>query len=89
MIIWEIKMRIQVELPEERVTELKTLMEKVGIETYKELFNWSITLLNWSVKQTEEGRIIESVKDGERTKELVMPALEHLKRHLTKGHSKE
>lgn len=36
-------MRIQLEFPESKVHELKTLMAEADIETYKELFNPTLT----------------------------------------------
>ena len=74
-------MRIQLELPETRVTELKALMDEMGIDTYKELFNNALTLLEWAVQENKAGRPIASVdEDRNRYKVLVMPALERAAR---------
>ena len=43
-------MRIQLELPEGDVAEIKALMEEAHIETYKELFSNALTLLHWTVE---------------------------------------
>jgi hypothetical protein len=70
-------MRIQLEIPEERVKELRTWMEEGGLKTYNDLFTNALTLMKWAVKQVREGRAIISL--DERTgkeKELAMPFLE-------------
>lgn len=72
-------MRIQLDLPESRVLELKALMDETGMETYKELFNNALTLLEWSIQETKAGKPIASVdEDRNRYKVLVMPVLERV-----------
>ena len=72
-------MRIQLELSDERVQELKALMEQVSIETYKDLFNNAISLFEWSVQEAERGRILASIDEEEdRYRELAMPVLDRL-----------
>jgi len=46
-------MRLQLELPEERVQEIRGLMDKLGIDTYKEFFNNALTLFEWCVAEAE------------------------------------
>lgn len=70
-------MRIQLDLDEPGVERLNELREKTGIRTYKELFNNAITLLDWAVRQRQEGRIVASLDETNMNyKELQMPALE-------------
>jgi len=70
-------MRIQIELPEENVNELKALMAEAHIETYKELFSNALTLLRWTVQEVKKKRIIASVNEEQtRYKELAMPILQ-------------
>jgi len=71
--------RIQLDMPDERVKELDALMEITGSATRKELFNNALTLLEWAVKEKKQGRSIASVDDQEKKlKELAMPALENV-----------
>ncbi|MGA2599464.1 MAG: hypothetical protein ABSH09_21020 [Bryobacteraceae bacterium] len=71
--------RIQLDMPDERVKELDALMEITGSATRKELFNNALTLLEWAVKEKKQGRGIASIDDQEKKlKELVMPALENV-----------
>ena len=73
--------RIQLDLPDEQVAELDKLMEETGIRTRKDLFNNALTLFEWAVKAKRAGNIIASIKEGEgRFKELLMPALENVRR---------
>jgi hypothetical protein len=74
-------MRIQLELPEENVNELKALMAEARIDTYKELFSNALSLLHWSVAEVKKGRIIASMSEDEgKYKELVMPVLRAIAR---------
>jgi len=73
-------MRIQLELPEQNVNELKTLMAEAHIDTYKELFSNALTLLHWTVQEVKKNRIIASVNEEEmKYKELAMPILQIVK----------
>ncbi len=68
--------RIQLDLPDEQVAELDSLMEETRITTRKDLFNNALTLFMWAVKAKKAGRIIASVDDEHRVRELVMPSIE-------------
>jgi hypothetical protein len=72
-------MRIQLELPEEHVREIKALMEEAHVDTYKELFSNALGLLHWAVEEVKRGRVIGSIdEESDRYKELVMPMLQNL-----------
>ena len=72
-------MRIQMELPEENVREIKALMEEAHIDTYKELFSNALSLLHWAVEEVRRGRVIGSIDEGQDVyKELVMPMLQNV-----------
>jgi hypothetical protein len=76
-------MRIQLELPEEDVKELKQLMKDAHIDTYKELFANALTLVYWVVKEVRAGRTIASINEQDgKYKELAMPMLRKLKPSL-------
>jgi hypothetical protein len=68
--------RIQFELPEEKVRELEALMREAHISTRKDLFNNALTLFEWAVQERQSGRTIASVDEhNKKYKELVMPSL--------------
>jgi hypothetical protein len=72
-------MRIQLELPQTKVDELKVLMEQAGIQTYKELFNNALTLLVWATDEVKAGRALASVDEQkDKYRILLMPMLETL-----------
>jgi hypothetical protein len=72
-------MRIQLELPEARVQELKKLMDEAGFETYKDLFNNSLTLFEWAVNEVKNGKVLGSMDEqNEKFRVLVMPFLERI-----------
>jgi metal-responsive CopG/Arc/MetJ family transcriptional regulator len=73
--------RIQLDMPDERVKELDALMETTGASTRKELFNNALTLFEWAVKEKKHGRMIASVDEqANHMKELLMPALESVRK---------
>jgi hypothetical protein len=67
-------LRIQLDLPEEKVAELDQLMKEISISTRKDLFNIALSVLNWVVNETKEERIVASVnKERDSYKELRLP----------------
>ena len=69
--------RIQLDMPDDRVKELDALMTETGVATRKELFNNALTLFEWAVREKKLGNVIASVDEGaKKMKELVMPSLE-------------
>lgn len=71
--------RMQFELPEDRFSELKALMERTGVKTQKDFINNALTLLEWVIKEKEAGRKIASVDEEHKSyRELVMPILSGL-----------
>lgn len=79
-------MRIQLELPETQVQELKKLMEEAGFETYKDAFNNALTLLEWVLNEVKTGKVIAAVDEqSEKYRVLVMPALERVAKAARKA----
>lgn len=75
------KIRIQFDLPEERIEDLDRLMEKGDIATRRELFNNALTLLEWAMHQRELGRIIASIdEESNNYRELHMPPLDNVRK---------
>lgn len=80
--------RIQLDLPVDKVRELDGLMEEAHITTRKDLFNTALTLLAWVANERKEGRVIASLDERSGSyKELVMPFFSFLKRIGVKGGS--
>lgn len=70
-------MRIQVDFSDQQVAELRTLMEEIDIQNYKELFNNALTLFEWVIEEIKVGRVLAAVDEEEETyRVLVMPILQ-------------
>ena len=79
-------MRIQLELPEGQVQELKALMQEAGFETYKDVFNNALTLLEWAINEQKTGKVIAAIDEqSEKYRVLVMPALERVAKAAKKA----
>lgn len=54
-------------------------MEEAGFETYKDLFNNSLTLFEWAVNEVKNGKVLGSMDEqNEKFRVLVMPFLERI-----------
>lgn len=68
--------RVQIDLSEDKVQALKELMKKADIATQKELINNALTVLEWIVNETQQGRAIASINEDTMSyKQLAMPIL--------------
>lgn len=68
--------RMQFDLPEDRLKELDSLMAKCGISTKKELFNYALTILEWAVDEYARGNEIAAVdREKKEFYSLRMPGL--------------
>lgn len=73
--------RMQFDLPEDRVIELESIMDKCGMGTKKELINNALTLLEWAVDEVEMGHDIASVdRSDKQFFALSMPILKAAKK---------
>jgi hypothetical protein len=78
-------MRIQLELPETQVQELKKLMAEAAMDTYKDLFNQALSAFEWILTEVKSGRSIASVDEQNQTyRVLVMPALQQVAKNARK-----
>ncbi len=72
-------------ITEESAAKLETLKNTMGLATPAEVINTFMTMGEWIVKETEDGRWIRSVKEGTQFRELDMIPLEYVRRHSAKG----
>jgi hypothetical protein len=69
-------MRLNFELPEQRVNELKALQLETESESMKELFNSAITTLEWLVQETKNGNEIAAINEDRKVyRVFVTPVL--------------
>ncbi len=72
-------MRMNFEFSEQRVGDLKKLLNETGTETMKDLVNNAFTILEWAVDETKAGNEIAAVNEGEEVyRVLVMPVLQRV-----------
>ena len=70
-------MRIQLELSENSVVQIKELMKEASIKTYRDVFSNALKILIWATKETSRGHTIVSAnQDKEVVTELAMPVLD-------------
>ena len=71
--------RLQFNVSESMNDELAELMGKYSMKSKTELFNNSVTILNWASKQLEQGRIVGSIDpQTDSYRELSMPIFENV-----------
>ena len=72
-------MRLNFEFSEQRVDDIKKLMEDAGTETMKELVNNAFTILEWAVDETKAGNEIAAINEEEKVyRVLVTPILQRV-----------
>ena len=74
-------MRLNFELTDKRITELKAIQLETESESMKELFNSAITTLEWMIQEVKSGNEIAAINEDRKTyRVLVTPVLERIAR---------
>lgn len=82
-------MILKIEINPEMEESLKRLMSECGVDNTKELFNTSLTLLQWAVAEEKSGRTISSFDlDKKYVEKLRMPILDKIRENLDKKETK-
>lgn len=68
-------MRLNLEMPEERVKDLKELQAETSSETIKELINNALSMLEWAVNEVKAGNEIAAVDENERVRRIIVTPL--------------
>ena len=72
--------RVQLDVPQSRINDIKSMMDDTGLATRKDLYEDALTLFQWAINQRKAGRIFVSTnKDGSKPCELLMPSLAKVK----------
>ena len=75
--------RMQFDLPENRMSELDELMKRCDISTRKELFSYALSMLEWAVSESEQGHDIAAIdREKKQFFSFIMPILSASKRHV-------
>ena len=73
--VGETIVRVQFEMPQERVDEIDRLAKAIRMRTRRELFESAITLFEWAVSEVMLGRVIATVDEAKgRYQPMLMPA---------------
>jgi len=68
--------RFNLEFPDDYKEFVGELMNKTGLRTQKDVFENSLALFSWAVREIERGRVIGSLDEREKTyAQIHMPAL--------------
>ncbi len=74
-------MQILIEIDEARAHVLEEIKENAGLRSYRELFDNSLTLLDWAIKQRAAGRIVAALdKANHSYRELAIDVLNRVRR---------
>ncbi len=69
--------RLNFEISEQKLNELKELQQETGSPTMKDLFNGSVTTLQWLIAEVKKGKEIVSFDESRNSfRVLVTPILE-------------
>lgn len=81
-------MNLKFEISEAEVEKLDELMKESGIDSYRDLFNTSLTLFQWAIQQTKEGKVVASVDEtAQKYTEVQMDALIYVAEKQTEKNS--
>lgn len=71
------KTRVQLDLAAHEIERMNWIMDVCGIESRKDLFNVSLTLLEWCATEVAHGKKIASFDDSSKDRSILsMPALQ-------------
>jgi len=90
--IWtkEESMRLNFEFSANRINDLKQLQQATQADSMKDLINNAFTLLEWAVKETQDGNEIAAVNEQEETyRVLVLPLLQNVARQRRQQRKQE
>lgn len=57
-------MILKFDISDDDIITLQNLIKEAGLETPRELFNHSLTLLEWAIEQTKDGKVIAAIDES-------------------------
>jgi hypothetical protein len=76
-------MRLNFEFSEQRVGDLKRLLDETDTDTMKDLVNNAFTILEWAVDETKAGNEIAAVNQNQEVyRVLITPILQNVTRTM-------
>ena len=75
--------RVQIDLPVDRVREIDELMKLSGIGTRKLYIEYSLAVMKWALAQSRDNRAVVSFNETTNSyKELSMPPLDNIRQSI-------
>lgn len=72
-------MNLQFEISDQEIEKLDDMLKETGLDSYKDLFNTSLTLFYWAAEQVKQQKIIAAVEEGaQKYIQVNMPALTNI-----------
>jgi hypothetical protein len=72
-------MRLNLEFSEQRVEDLKRLLDETDTATMKDLVNNAFTVLEWAIDETNAGNEIAAINEGKQVfRVLITPILQRV-----------
>lgn len=79
-------MRLNFELSQDRINDLKALQADTDSDSMKELFNNALSTLEWTIKEVKAGNEIAAVNEEQKVyRVFVTPLLERVAKKHRKG----
>lgn len=67
--------RVQFEVTDKQLEAIENLKDITGLRTKKDLLNSALTLLEWFVGERKAGRIVGSLDQEQKLREIRMPGV--------------
>ena len=72
-------MNLQFEISDQEIEKLDEMLKETGLDSYKDLFNSSLSLFYWAAEQVKNNKVIAAVDEGaQKYTEVKTPALAHI-----------
>jgi hypothetical protein len=72
--------RIQFDMDDAFVEDIAKKMERTGISSRKQYFEYSLALFDWALRQSESGKLITALDEKKNSyKEISMPPLDRVR----------
>jgi hypothetical protein len=73
--------RLSIDIPDSMNEKIEAMKKDLGIKTHLDLFNNSVTVMGWLIKQRKKGLAVGSYNGTEdQFLELLFPALENIQK---------
>jgi hypothetical protein len=72
-------MNLEFDVSDKEIEKLDEMLKSTNSDSYKSLFNDSLSLFNWAVQHIKAGRVIAAVDEGgQKYIEVHMPSLQYV-----------